>query len=121
MSRKSSLLLAFLLVPGFAHAQGGILGVMDLLIQTFTAIVPILLSLAVLVFLWGVVKFVAHAGDEKAVEEGKTLMVWGMVGLFVMVGVWGIVGYIQSSLGLTSAGLPAYQQQGNVIPVPPPG
>ena len=105
-------------LPFFAHA-GTVFDVLNLLINIVTSIIPILLSLAVLVFMWGIVKFIAQAGDEKAVAEGKQLMIWGMIALFVMVAFWGIVGYLQSSLGLDAySSLPPLQQQADTIPTP---
>ncbi len=112
-------IFATLIATPFLAQAGTIFDVMNLLISIIGMIIPILLALAVLVFMWGIVKFIAHAGDEKAVEEGKTLMIWGMVGLFVMVAIWSIVGYLQSSLGLdTYSTLPALQQQADTIPTP---
>ncbi len=64
-------------------------------------LVPLLLSLAVLMFFWGLVKYIANASDEAAKESGKTLMIWGMVAIFVMVAFWGIIGYVQQTLGLS--------------------
>jgi len=52
---------------------------------------PFMIGLAFVLFLWGVFKFVRDAGDDKARTEGKKLMFWGIVGLFVMVCVWALV------------------------------
>ncbi len=83
----------------------------------FKIFIPILLSLAVLVFFWGIVKFIYNAGDEKKIDEGKQLMLWGMVGLFVMVALWGIIGYIQVQVGLdNTTGLGTLPSMPNSIP-----
>jgi hypothetical protein len=74
--------------------------IISYLVGILGSIIELLFGIAVLVFLWGIVKFVAHADDEKAVAEGKSLIVWGLVGLFVLVTFWGIVGYIQESIGI---------------------
>lgn len=92
-----------LTLPSVAFAVSDVGGVLDVLITLVKRIIPLLISIAVLVFFWGIVKFVAHGGDEKKIEEGRAFMIWGMIGLFVIVALWGIVGYIQSSLGLTDA------------------
>ena len=63
-------------------------------------IVLVLIIVALLVFFWGLVKFIAKAGDEKAVEEGRNLMVWGVISLFVMITVWGLVNFIGGELGI---------------------
>jgi hypothetical protein len=69
-------------------------------VYIISLIVPLLISLAIVAFMWGIVKFIAHADDEKAIVEGKQFMVWGLVGIFVLISFWGIVGYLQESLGL---------------------
>jgi hypothetical protein len=61
--------------------------------------IPLLIGLGVLFFLWGLVKFVLAAGNEEAKEEGKRIMIWGIVALFVMVSVWGLVGILQNITG----------------------
>jgi len=67
----------------------------------------ILIGVALIVFFWGLVKFIIRpGGDEKAVEGGKRLMIWGVVALFVMLSVWGIVGLVQRNLGLPDTTLP---------------
>ena len=79
-------------------------------------IIPLLLSVAVLLFFWGLVKYIANASDEAAKEGGKTLMIWGMIAIFVMVAFWGIIGYVQSSLGLTGSIAPATSGTIDVTP-----
>ncbi len=75
-------------------------------------------GLALLVFMWGLVKFIFKiGGDEKAIEEGKNLMKWGLVALFVMISVWGIIGFFQGELGLDQVNQPP----GGGIPTNPFG
>ncbi len=66
-------------------------------------LIPIMMALAVLAFFWGLVKYISSASDEAAKEGGKTLMIWGMIALFIMVALWGILGWVQSNLGLNNA------------------
>ena len=94
-----------LMGPMFAFAQSTVTGPLGSTLTTFSNIVnfliPVMLALAVLVFFWGLVKYIASASDEAAKESGKTLMIWGMIALFVMVAFWGIIGYFSTSLGLS--------------------
>ena len=108
------------LSPLFAAAAPVTAGSMiDAAISVLKSFIPILLGLAVLVFFWGLVKFINHADDEKALEEGKQLMVWGMVAIFVMIAFWGIIGWIQSNLGLDVATpLGTLAEQPDTIPDP---
>ncbi|MDO8523222.1 MAG: hypothetical protein Q7S12_02990 [bacterium] len=55
------------------------------------SIIPALFILATVVFLYGVVKYVVAGGDEKKMDSGKQFMIYGLIGLFVMVAMWGIV------------------------------
>ena len=74
--------------------------VVDLLITT-------LIDVELLVFFWGLAKFVFRlGGDEKAVDEGKRLMIWGTIALFVMISVAGIIGFVQRELGLPDTTFP---------------
>jgi hypothetical protein len=75
----------------------------DLIIASgklINSLIGITASIAVLVFMWGIAIFIWKAGDPKAQEEGRNRMVWGIVALFVMVSVWGIVNLIRGELGL---------------------
>ncbi|HBB43783.1 MAG TPA: hypothetical protein DCZ83_00040 [Candidatus Yonathbacteria bacterium] len=57
-------------------------------------IVMLLMALAVAYFLYGVMKFVRDQSSEDAQVEGKRHMVWGVVGIAIMVSVWGILNFI---------------------------
>ena len=63
-------------------------------------LIPVVFGIVLLVFFWGLAKFIFNAGDEKKIEEGKRIMVWGIIALFVMVSIWGIIRLIQGDLGL---------------------
>lgn len=54
-------------------------------------LVPFIIALALLVFLWGIFKLVFAGGSEVDVKEGTKFMTWGVVSLFVMISVWGLV------------------------------
>ena len=100
--RGSSFALGLFMLPRLALAQG-LFDLLDNFINIMDVLIPVFIGVAVVVFFWGLVKFIAHADDAKAVEEGKQFMVWGIVGLFVIVALWSIVGFIQEELGLNMA------------------
>ena len=64
-------------------------------------LLPILISLAVILFVWGLVAFIFNSGDEKAKDEGKRKMIWGIVAIFVMVSIWGFVSILRNVFGIT--------------------
>lgn len=107
---KKFIATAMLLGPVAALAAGGGGGGGTPLESTFGLVntflnnlIPLLITLAVVVFFWGLVKYIMSASDEAAKEGGKNLMIWGMIALFVMVAFWGIIGYFQQSLGLSGS------------------
>lgn len=63
-----------------------------------TPLIVLLFALAVIYFLYGVAKFVRNQDNQSELEEGKQHMVWGVVGISIMVGVYGILHLIQSSI-----------------------
>ena len=101
----------------FAATLDSLLNAMISVVQT---IIPVVMGIAVLVFFWGLVKFINNAGDPKAVEEGKSIMLWGMIALFVMVALWGIIGYFQQQLGLDTptGSLGGLMEQSDIVPAP---
>ena len=71
-----------------------------ILTDIVTPIVYFLFALAVIYFLWGMIKFIQNADDSDGRKEGQSNMIWGVVGLFIMVSARGIIGVILSTLGL---------------------
>jgi hypothetical protein len=64
--------------------------------------IPIVGSLGLLAFFWGLAKFIINAGgDAKTHQEGRNLMVWGLVALFLMVSIWGIIRFLQGEFGFS--------------------
>ena len=91
---------ALLLLPLIASAQfGGTSSILLIAADLINSLIIIVGAIALLVFLWGLAKFIMKVGgDEKAVADGKRLMIWGLVALFVMVSVWGLVNLIGDEL-----------------------
>jgi hypothetical protein len=121
MKKISSLVFPFvvatLLFPLPAFAQS-IEAIMDKVLGWLDILFPLLGSLAIVYFFFGIVRFLGRAGDDKSREEGKGIMVWGMIALFVMVALWGLVGYLQTTLGLDTAGGPGDAPHTPLGPLP---
>lgn len=60
----------------------------------------IVFGLALLYFFWGMGRFILHSGDPKAKEEGKMRMIWGVIAMFVLISIFGIIGFIGNLLGI---------------------
>ena len=75
----------------------------------FTIVNPLVISiigLAVVYFLWGVAKYILHSGDAKAREEGRNMMIYGIIAIFVMVSMYGLVNLLKTTFELNKTTLP---------------
>ena len=79
--KKLAYLTVLAALPGVAAAQtqtlGGILGVIKGLLDN---LIPIIITIAVIYFFWGVVTFVMAAGDEDKQKQGRSIMIYGIIG-----------------------------------------
>jgi hypothetical protein len=67
-------------------------------------LVPIVFAIAFIVFIWGVFQYFIQGGsDEEAKEKGKSLMLWGLIGFFLMVSIWGLVNILVGTFDLNNA------------------
>jgi len=94
--------LALMLLPLTASAQietvGDIIGELGNLISTAF---PVVIGAALLGFFWGLAQYVWKAGDKEAQEKGKRIMIAGIVSLFLIAAIGGIVDVLLSSFDLT--------------------
>ena len=74
-------------------------------------------ALSLLLFLWGLAVFILNAGDEKKIADGRRLMVWGIIALFVVTSIWGIVSFLQGTFGVGGDG-PIQSGVDDVFPNP---
>ena len=118
MYKKSALRRLFLTMllfsaPLFSYAQTADLTYIDDLITQLQAVVntlvPLLIGIAVVVFIFGVIRFVTAGEDATRKEAARGLMIYGIIALFVIVSIWGLVNILQDLTG--TAGV-------TTIPVP---
>ena len=70
--------------------------------RVLDSLLPVLFGLAVILFFWGLVRFIWNANNPEARAEGRHEMIWGVVAIAVMVSVYGLVAVLQDVFGLTS-------------------
>jgi uncharacterized membrane protein YidH (DUF202 family) len=66
-------------------------------------LIALMFGLAVLYFIYGVLQYIWNPDNEDARETGRRSMIWGIIGMFIMVSVFGIMRLIISSIGADAA------------------
>ncbi len=98
MKKTALISLSLFAAPLLAAAQAttpasGIMGLLNLIGTVINAVIPLLIGAALVVFFWGLVKYILN-------RKNKDLLYTGLIALFIMVSVWGIIRIAQSTLGL---------------------
>ena len=63
-------------------------------------LVTLLFAVSLIVFVWGVIEFLRErdSSSQKA-NDGKQHLLWGLVGMFIMISVFGIMNAIKGLIG----------------------
>jgi len=61
------------------------------------AVVPLLGALAIAGFVYGIIKYFLNPNNEEKRKDGKNFMFWGIITLFVIVSIWGLVGILSNT------------------------
>lgn len=104
--KKVAAVAALLVAPLAAFAQNlqnlntlatSTLGVLNI-------VITIVFVLAILVFGWGVVKYITSANSPDKEKEARQFLWWGVIGIFVLASVFGLVRFIGTSLNVDQNG-----------------
>lgn len=98
---KVSSALALFAAPLFAFADvsGGLKQVFQNLGDVIATVTPVVVAIALLAFFWGLAMYVLNfQGEDKDKRKGRDMMVYGIIVLFVMVSVWGLVQVLQNTV-----------------------
>ncbi len=99
-------------LPGLTYAQSQGLGSALISLRSLlNSAIPLLIALGVVYFMYGLGKFILNdAGNEKTREDGKQKMLWGVIALFVMVSILGIINWLSNTLSINpSSNIPFIQ------------
>ena len=101
LSALGSVALYALPLVAFAQVQSqSVLGVLDFFQRLFNGMIGLFITVAVVVFFWGLIRYIYAVDSQKA--EGLQTMLWGVLAIFVMVSIWGIIRLVQNTFGVTN-------------------
>jgi hypothetical protein len=95
-----ALSLALVATPALASAQS-LLNTLAFFNTLLNAAIGLLITLAIIAFFWGLIKYLFQGGGEDK-SEGLKIMLYGVITIFVMVSIWGLVRLLQSTFQVTS-------------------
>lgn len=90
------------------------IGKVDTLI--INPLILFLFALAIVYFLYGVLEFIMNQENEEKKTSGKSHMIWGIIGITIMLGVWTILGIVLNTLNINYI----HPQSGTVDTLPQP-
>ena len=94
---KKLISLVALLVPSVALAQVNIAPITDIngvsttLVSIGNMVIYLLMALAVIFIVWNIVMFMIKASDPEGRKGASTNVLWGIVGLVIIISIWGLV------------------------------
>ncbi|NTV22328.1 MAG: hypothetical protein HGB03_02055 [Candidatus Yonathbacteria bacterium] len=90
--------------PLFVFAAPGTFSELaTMLVEIIDVAVPVIVTLALVAFLFGLAKMLFSAGDSASYSEGSKIMVYGIVSLFVIVALWGLIEVAQQTIFETTS------------------
>lgn len=99
----------FIATPFVAQAQAfsDFRGLVNFLVILFNQAIALLVGLGVVYLLYGIVKTITHADNEQIRSDGRQVMLYGVIALFVIVSMWGLVNLLVGTFfGGSVPGLP---------------
>lgn len=107
--KKIFSIISLFSLPALAFAQGSVTdanSLFDLVNSILNSILPIIIAIAVIYFVYNAFMYMI-AADEDRKGEAKSKMIYGLIALFVMVSVWGLVGVLSGTFGFTQTNPPS--------------
>jgi L-cystine uptake protein TcyP (sodium:dicarboxylate symporter family) len=107
-------LFSWLAIFGIAHGEQVTFSSLVISFsRLINQVVALITGLALLVFIWGVFRYISAGSDRNRITEARNFIIFGIIGLFVMFSVWGLVNLLIQTAGLNSTQPTAPQFQTN--------
>ncbi|NTV22327.1 MAG: hypothetical protein HGB03_02050 [Candidatus Yonathbacteria bacterium] len=90
------------ILPALVFAQTTLVSILGVFKSVLDLLIPIVITLAVVIFFFGLAMYLLKADAEK--DKGRTIMIYGIVTLFVMIAVWGLVEVLANTFRINTGG-----------------
>ena len=100
------------LLPLITLAQTTFFTILGAILVAINRLVPLVMTLAIFVFLWGLAKYIFQTDTVEGKESARNIMVWGIIAIFVMVSLWGLVNLLEVLTGVNTGAAPTFPQIG---------
>ena len=99
---KKLIPFGLLALPFDAGAAESINDLFNLTEEILGKLAPTLIAVAVIILLIGIINYIRAGDDEEKRTKGKNEMLYGIIGLFVMVSIWGLVAILSGTFNLST-------------------
>lgn len=99
---KKIIPLGLMAMPFVAGAVSDVNDIFALAESILGKLAPMLVAIAVIILLIAILGYIKAGGDEDKKKTYKDLMIYGIIGLFVMVSVWGLVSILSGTFNLNN-------------------
>lgn len=101
LTATSLLALGTIALPALAGAAS-LFDTLSLFNTFLNALIGLFITLAIVVFFWGLIKYLWGVQSSEDKSEGLQIMMYGVIAIFVMVSIWGIIRLLQNTFKVTS-------------------
>ena len=88
---------------GYQPGGSGVLTILGVISNIFAVVIPILVTLAVIYVIVGVIRYATASDDETQATARKSIL-HGIIALFVIVSIWGLVAILNTTFGVGQGG-----------------
>ena len=92
------------LLPFISLADKSVDEILKQFKNTLNTVIVIIFALATVVFGWGIVQYISAGGNDEKLKAGRQHMLWGIIGMAVMMAVWGLAKILANYFGITGPG-----------------
>ena len=104
---KQYIAFGLLIFPSITFAQATVKSFVEEVVAVVGQfLMPLLFSIALAWFIWGVIDFILGSDNPEERKKGKQRILWGIIALFAMIAYLGLTGVFTNTFFGTSPFLP---------------